>query len=466
MKKIYLIAICGTGMASLAAMLKAKGYEVSGVDDHVYPPMSTFLQKQGIPVFQGFDPAHLRERPDLIIVGNAMSRGNAEVEFVLNEKIPYMSLPEALKQFFINGKYSCVVTGTHGKTTTSAMLAWSLHYAGKQPSFFIGGMPENFSGGFQVTDAKHIVLEGDEYDSAFFDKGAKFLHYQPDLLIINNIEYDHADIYNSLEEIKTAFRRLINIVPGNGEIIANADDPVVIELTEKAFSNVHTVGLGEGAQWQAVNCQYSGDSTRFDIKHNGEIMTHIAIQQAGAFNIRNALAAFVAGMKLGIPAATLKAALGEFRGVKRRLTLKNKVNGMLVFDDFAHHATAVKSTLSGLKSRYPDKKLWAIFEPRSASAKRKKFESQFFEAFNHADEVIIAPLHRPDKVAASERLSVEKIIEKLNQKHIPACILPPGEEMLSYLTENKTRNDVFLFMSNGEFSDMPNSLAERLQIDQ
>ena len=466
MKKIYLIAICGTGMASLAAMLKAKGYEVSGVDDNVYPPMSTFLQKQEIPVFQGYNPEHLVAKPDLVIIGNAMSRGNPEVEFVLNEKIPYMSLPEALRQFFIRDLYSCVVTGTHGKTTTSAMLAWVLQFAGKHPSFFIGGMPENFSGGFQVSEGKYIVLEGDEYDSAFFDKGAKFLHYQPDLLIINNIEYDHADIYNSFEEIKTAFRRLINIVPGNGEIIANADDPAVFALIQKAFYKVHTTGFGERAQWRATNCQFKEKSTHFSIENNGRVITALEIQQVGEFNIRNALAAFVAGFQLGIPANTLKDALAEFRGVKRRLTLKNNINGMLVFDDFAHHATAVKNTLSGLKNRYPGKKLWAIFEPRSASAKRKIFEHLYYDAFDTADEVILAPLHRPDKVAAPERLSVETIVEKLNHKNIPARILPPGEAMLSYLSRNKTRNDIFLFMSNGEFSDMPNCLAERLQIDQ
>ncbi len=466
MKKIYLIAICGTGMASLAAMLKAKGYEISGVDENVYPPMSTFLQEQGIPVFQGFNIEHLAARPDLVIIGNAMSRGNPEVEFVLNEKIPYQSLPQALNRYFIRDKYSCVVTGTHGKTTTSSMLAWILQFAQERPSFFIGGMPENFSGGFQLGAGKYIVLEGDEYDSAFFDKGAKFLHYQPDLLIINNIEFDHADIYNSLEEVKTAFRRLINIVPGRGEIIANVDDPVVTELIQNAFSNVRTIGFCEQAQWRAVNCYFDTETTQFEIENDGQGIASVEIRQPGDYNIRNALAAFVAASQLGIPTTTITAALGAFRGVRRRLTLKNKINGMLVYDDFAHHATAVQNTLYALKKRYPGKKLWAIFEPRSASAKRKVFERQYFNAFDPADEVIIAPLHRPDKVEESERLSVENIIENLNIKNIPARILPPGNDMLDYLLKNKTRNDVFLFMSNGEFADMPNSLAERLKIDQ
>ncbi|KAA3611005.1 MAG: UDP-N-acetylmuramate:L-alanyl-gamma-D-glutamyl-meso-diaminopimelate ligase [Calditrichaeota bacterium] len=466
MKKIYLAAICGTGMASLAAMLKTKGYEVSGVDENVYPPMSTFLEEQGIPVFHGFDAAHLANKPDLVVIGNALSRGNPEVEFVLNEKIPYISLPAALNQFFIRDKFACVVTGTHGKTTTSSMLAWILEYAGMQPSFFIGGMPENFSGGFQIGDGEHIVLEGDEYDSAFFDKRAKFLHYQPRILIINNIEFDHADIYQSLEEIKKAFRQLINLVPGNGGIIANIDDPVVAEIVQNIYTNVQTIGVGSSAAWQAVNIRYGGEESFFDVRYNGQFVASISISQAGEFNIRNALAAFVAASKLGISAEVITAALLRFQGVKRRLTLKAKIGAMQILDDFAHHATAIKQTLCGVRNRFPDKKIWAIFEPRSASAKRKVFEKQYFDAFDDADEVIIAPLHRPDKVPVDERLSVETIVQKLNEKNIPSRILPPGNEMLEFLSKNKSKNDIFLFMSNGNFADMPNILAERLKIDQ
>lgn len=465
MKKIYFIAICGTGMASLAAMFKSKGYIVYGVDENVYPPMSTFLEQQNIPVFQGFDKTHLNEKPDLVVIGNAMSRGNPEVEFVLNEKIPYISLPAALNRFFIHEKISCVVTGTHGKTTTSSMLAWILEYAGRKPSFFIGGMPENFNGGFQVAQGEHIVLEGDEYDSAFFDKRAKFLHYQPDLLVINNIEFDHADIYNSLEEIEKAFRQLINIVPGNGKIIANIDDPVVADIVQKSFSQVETMALHNEAQWQAKDLNFGNESSSFSIYFNGSWQAEVQISQSGEHNIRNALAAFVSACTLGISVDKVVAALKEFKGVKRRLTLKKQVGEILVFDDFAHHATAVSQTLRGVKKRYPDKKIWALFEPRSASAKRKIFEKHYYDAFDFADEVIITPLHRPDKVQTAERLSVENIITILNEKNIKAHIMSPGEEMLHYLFENKTGKDVFVFMSNGEFAHMPDRFAERLIID-
>ncbi|KAA3663412.1 MAG: UDP-N-acetylmuramate:L-alanyl-gamma-D-glutamyl-meso-diaminopimelate ligase [Calditrichaeota bacterium] len=465
MKKIYFIAICGTGMASLAAMFKAKGYEVYGVDENVYPPMSTFLADQHIPVFQGFDQSHLHKKPDLVVIGNAMSRGNPEVEFVLNEKIPYISLPAALNQFFIHEKMSCVVTGTHGKTTTSSMLAWILEYAGREPSFFIGGMPENFDGGFQVGKGEHIVLEGDEYDSAFFDKRSKFIHYQPDLLIINNIEFDHADIYNSLEEIKKSFRHLLNIVPGNGKIIANVDDVVVADLVQKSFSQVEPVSIKTPAKWQAKNITYNKIGTSFDLFLEEKLCTTVRISLPGEHNVRNALAACVGAFQLGIPVQTITQAFDKFKGVKRRLTLKKQVGEMLIFDDFAHHATAVEQTLRGVRDRYPDKKIWALFEPRSASAKRKIFENQYYDAFDRADEVILAPLHRPDKVATNERLSLENIILKLKEKNIPARIMSPGEEMVHYLFESKTGNDVFVFMSNGEFAHVPDSFAERLIID-
>ncbi|MDQ7062849.1 MAG: UDP-N-acetylmuramate:L-alanyl-gamma-D-glutamyl-meso-diaminopimelate ligase [candidate division KSB1 bacterium] len=458
-KSIYHIAICGTGMASLAAMLKNRGYRVIGSDENVYPPMSTFLEEQAIPIYQGFDAEHIRqEKPDLVVIGNAMSRGNPEVEFVLNEKIPYISLPAALREFFIRGRYSCVVTGTHGKTTTTSMLAWVLQSAGLQPGLFVGGLPENFGRGFQLGDGPHFVIEGDEYDSAFFDKGPKFLHYMPDLLIINNIEFDHADIYRNLDEIKTMFRRLVRIVPSRGHIIANADDPVVQEVVQPCYSNLHAFGRSAAAEWRADEIAHTETGSRFVIQHRGETVAEAEIALWGEHNVQNALAVFVAATQLGFRPEHILKGLRTFRGVRRRLTRIGEVDGMVIFDDFAHHATAIKETLKAVRSHFPSRRIWAIFEPRTASAKRKVFEKQFYAAFDGVDRVIIAPLHRPDKVPEAERLSVERILNALRDKAIPAESIAPGEPMLAYLSEHAESGDVFVFMSNGDFNSMPTKL--------
>ncbi len=458
-KSVYHIAICGTGMASLAAMLKSRGYRVMGSDENVYPPMSTFLEEQGIPIYEGFDPEHIRsEQPDLVVIGNAMSRGNPEVEFVLNEKIPYISLPDALREFFIRGRYSCVVTGTHGKTTTTSMLAWVLQSSGLNPGLFVGGLPENFGRGFQLGDGPHFVVEGDEYDTAFFDKTPKFLHYMPDLLIINNIEFDHADIYRNLDEIKTMFRRLVRIVPGRGHLIVNADDPVACEVVEPCYSNLHTFGRSEAADWQAVDIQHTEQGSRFAVRHRGKTVAEVDIALWGEHNVQNALAVFVAAQQLGLSIEQIQQGLRTFRGVRRRLTRIGEVDGMVIFDDFAHHATAVKETLKAVRSHFPNHRIWAIFEPRTASAKRRVFESQYYRAFNDADRVIIAPLHRPDKVPEPERLSVERILEALRGQGIPAESMAPGEPMLNYLSQHARPGDVFLFMSNGDFNSMPTKL--------
>lgn len=463
LKKIYLAGICGTGMAALAAMLKSQGHEVCGSDEKAYPPMSTFLKERDIPVFRGFQTSNLAAAtPDLVVIGNALSRGNPEVEFVLNEKIDFISMPAALNRFFICDKYSCVVTGTHGKTTTTSLLAWILESAGTEPSFFVGGIPENFGQGFQLKDGRHFVSEGDEYDSAFFDKGPKFLHYQPDLLIINNIEFDHADIYNNLEEIKTAFRRLINIVPGNGHIIANADDPVVAELVQKTFSNVYTFGFSEHAEWRAEEMQFDSNGTTFSIRRKNETISRIFSPLMGQFNISNVLAAFVAANILGVPHVQIRAAIESFQSVKRRMTRLGEVNEIMVFEDFAHHATAVKETIAGVRLRYPDRRVWAIFEPRTASAKRKVFEQFYYNAFEGADQVVFAAMHRPEKVPESERISIANIVNQLCIKRIAARCVTSNEELLRLLPLEARQGDVFIFMSNGDFDNIPGRFLKAL----
>lgn len=460
---IHLIGICGTGMAALAGMLKQRGYRLTGSDLNVYPPMSTFLEQQQIPVYQGFDPAHLQPPPDFVVIGNAISRGNPEVEYVLNEGLRYFSLPEALKEFFIRGKYSCVVAGTHGKTTASSLLAWTLESAGMEPSFFIGGIPENFGQGFKLGHGRHFVLEGDEYDSAFFDKGSKFFHYLPNLVILNNIEYDHADIFKNLEEIKTAFRRLINIIPGNGYLIACSDDPAVREMLPRApLCGVVTFGVGAEADWRPTEIHAQSEGNEFFIEHRGERIGPLFIPLAGEHNVKNATAVFAAAICLGVPAEKISEAFAAFRGVRRRLQIIYDQNEVLMWDDFAHHPTEVRETLRGVRQRYPDRRLWAVFEPRTASTKRKVFEQDYIRAFDAADGVVLAPMHRPDKVPEAERLSLEAVVEGVRRRRKSADIVPIGEEMANFIIQHLARGDVVVFMSNGDFAGMPSLLAEKL----
>src|SRR5262245_39323315 len=327
-------------MASLAGMLREKGHPVCGSDSDVYPPMSDFLDRLGIPVFKGFNAFNIEKaKPDLVVIGNALSRGNVEVEYVLDTGIRYASMAETVKEYFIRGKNSIVVAGTHGKTTTTAMLAWVLEVAGRKPSFLVGGIAENFGKSFQVTDGPDFVIEGDEYDTAFFDKGPKFLHYLPRIVLLKNIEFDHADIYADLEAIRTAFRRLINIVPRSGLIVAGVDSPVVRELIPKAFSRVATSGVGIG-EWQARNVQTAGDGMSFDVFRTDSMVAHFKIPLPGVFNVQNALGAVIAASELGVGIDVIQRAFTTFKSVKRRLELRGEVNGIRIYDDFAHHPTA------------------------------------------------------------------------------------------------------------------------------
>ncbi|MGH7497113.1 MAG: UDP-N-acetylmuramate:L-alanyl-gamma-D-glutamyl-meso-diaminopimelate ligase [bacterium] len=458
-----MIAICGTGMAALAGMLKQRGHTVTGSDSNVYPPMSTFLEGLGIQVYQGFDPAHLQPHPELVIIGNAMSRGNPEVEYVLNEQIPYASLPETLKNYFIRGKYSCVVAGTHGKTTTSSLLAWTLHSAGLDPSFFIGGIPENFGQGFRLGEGRHFVLEGDEYDSAFFDKGPKFLHYLPQLVILNNVEYDHADIYGSFAEVKISFRRLINLVPARGFLVACSDDPTVRSMLPAAFAQVITFGMGEEAQWRAYDIRVEANGTQFSVLRNQEKLGPFFVHLHGEHNVKNGVAVVAAAHALGISFEKTASALQNFKNVRRRLQLLYDHNGVKIFDDFAHHPTAIRETIAAVKQRFPEQRLWAMFEPRSATSKRKVFEQEYLQAFRAAQGVVLAPVYRPDKVPEAERLSLSAVVEGIRARGITAEITPTGEAMADYLFRHAVPGDILLFMSNGDFGGTPALLINKLK---
>jgi UDP-N-acetylmuramate: L-alanyl-gamma-D-glutamyl-meso-diaminopimelate ligase len=462
-KSIYLIAICGSGMTALAGMLKSQGYEVRGSDQNMYPPMSTFLQELGIPVHQGFSEEHLNPPPDLVVIGNAMSRGNPEVEAVLERRLHYVSLPLALKEFFIRGHYSCVVAGTHGKTTTSSLLAWVLEKAGKDPSFFIGGIPENFGQGFKLGKGDIFVVEGDEYDSAFFDKSSKFLHYQPDLVILNNIEFDHADIFRNIEDIEIAFSRLIRLIPRNGYLICCTDDPIVKKLSATAYSIVETFSVKEDADWRAQNILSNAGGTKFEVFRKREFYYRFTIPLHGLHMVRNSLGVIAAGHALGLSAEEIAAGFSTFKNVRRRLQLQGEIHVIKIFDDFAHHPSEVQATLSGLRARFPENRIWAIFEPRTATSKRKIFEERYVEAFDMADRVILTPLNKPEKVPEEERLSVEKVGEGLRKNNIENWILPPDSRMLEFLTEQLMPGDVVIFMSNGDFNQIPKQLVKELK---
>lgn len=461
-KDIYMIAICGTAMGSLAAMLKSQGYNVSGSDSHVYPPMSTFLASQGIQVYEGFDPSHLDPEPDLVIIGNAMSRGNPEVEAVLERKIPYTSLPEALKNFFIQGKTSIVVTGTHGKTTTTSLIAWLLEFAGKDPSFLIGGIPKNFGQGFKVGKSDLFVVEGDEYDTAFFDKAAKFFHYLPHILVINNIEFDHADIYDNLDQIKLAFRRLINLVPRNGLLLANQEDSNVMELSPRAFCPVETFGLAPDAFWRADEIHFYPEHTTFDIVQNNKKFATVSVPLTGYHNIRNVLAAVGVANRLKLTPDVIVAGLAQFQNIVKRLEIKATVNGVTIYDDFAHHPTKVRSTINGLRCRYPKSKIWAVYEPRTATAKRKIMEDEYAKAFDEADIIILAALHLPEKVRAEERMSVESVVAKLKRRQKEAYYIPTVPEIVDFIASRVMPGDQVLIMSNGAFDNIHQRLITKL----
>lgn len=438
-------------MASLAAMLKQMGYRTSGSDSGVYPPMSTFLEEQNISFFSGFDPVHLDAMPDLIVVGNVISRGNVEIEEILNRQLPYISLPDALREFCIRGHRSIVVTGTHGKTSTSALIAWIFNCAGRDPSFLIGGIPNNFMRGFQVGKGEDIILEGDEYDSAYFDKVAKFLRYIPDIGIINNIEFDHADIYNSLEEIKIAFGRFVNLIPSKGFLISCFDSEIVREVSAHAFCPVQSFGLSKEAFWRAEEILTNANGIQFEVIREGEKLGNIEIELFGYHNIRNVLAAIACASHVGIPFSDQQRALLGFRGVKRRLEFKGTSRGVQVYEDFGHHPTAIKETLEAFRSKFPHERIWAIFEPRTATTRRSVFQKEFVEAFIVADCVLIAPVDRPEKAPKGQVFSSEQLAEDLRRRKKIAGAYSSVDEIVDYLDKTLQKEDVVITFSNGPF---------------
>ena len=462
LKQIYFIGICGTAMASLAVLLKKRGYAVSGSDRNVYPPMSTFLAQHNIATQDGFNEEHLQYSPDLVVIGNAVSRGNPEVEKVLDERIPYISMAELLREFFIQGKTSLVVTGTHGKTTTTSLLAWIFECAGKQPGFMIGGIPENFGTSCRESEGEYFITEGDEYDTVFFDKRSKFFHYQPHQLLINNIEFDHADIFASLADIKQAFRLLLRLVPRSGVIVANGDDRNVMEVVQSAFSPCITFGFGETCDVQARDLQITSDGTTFHWQWPGHDPYDFLLPLFGEYNVRNAMGAVILALYNGISAEQIQQAFDRFSNVKRRQELRGIRKGIHIYDDFAHHPTAVQETIRALRQKHPDQRLIAIFEPRSNTSVLKIHQSMLATAFKEADEVLLASPHRIEQIPLHERLDVEAVISTIKQAGIEGSAFKEIADIVQYLIEHVRPNDVLLIMSNGQFGNIHQRLLEQL----
>ena len=462
--KIHLIGIGGTAMATLAAMLKRKGHDVAGSDVAVYPPMSLFLAGEGIQPLSGYDARHITADVDLVIVGNAVSRGNPEVEAVLDRKIRHCSLPEAVREEFLWGARSIVIAGTHGKTTTTAMTAWLLTAAGLDPSLLVGGIAANFGddgSSYRIGHGRDFVIEGDEYDSAFFDKTAKFLKYLPDIAVIGNIEFDHADIYADLDEIRLAFRRLVNLVPGGGRLVLGADSPEAIAMRAVARSPVVTVGLADEADWHAYDLRVAADGTSFAVRHAGRSIGRFTVPMPGAHNVRNALASMAVAHEVGVDTHRIAEGLASFKGVKRRLEALGTVGGVTVYDDFAHHPTAIAETLAAMRAAHPHGRIRAVFEPRSASSCRKVFQDQFAEAFRAADDVIIAAVFRAN-LPESERLSAEQLVADLRRAGTRARYVPTVPEIVDVLVAERRDNDHVVVMSNGAFGGIHGKLLDAL----
>ena len=455
-------------MASLAGMLQARGHRVTGSDEHVYPPMSTMLAELGIPVLQGYQAEHLTPAPDCVIVGNAIPRGNPEVEEALKRKLLYRSQAETVKEEFIRGRHSLVVAGTHGKTTTTSIASWVMDQGGLNPTFLIGGIAQNFGVSFRVTHSDYFVIEGDEYDTAYFDKGPKFMHYLPEIAIVNNIEFDHADIYADISAVKLAFRRLMNLVPGNGRLIVGWDSPsvqdVVTSFGKRLFAPLETFGFTDEAKWQIRDATYRGEMSSFNVIREGKEWGSFESPLLGDFNLLNCLAVIIAADAWGIERNTIAAALSSFKNVRRRCEVRGEERGVTVIDDFAHHPTAVRETLRGLRKRYHDRRLIAVFEPRSWSSRLAVFQNQYVDAFLPADYVVISSVFDSQKtIEKGQPLDTAKLIEDISRQSKPAFALRDADDIIRHLGPELRSGDVVAVMSNGGFGGIHEKLLSTLR---
>jgi UDP-N-acetylmuramate: L-alanyl-gamma-D-glutamyl-meso-diaminopimelate ligase len=462
-KHIYLIGICGTAMASLAGMLKQQGHEVTGSDAAAYPPMSELLQSLGITVHEPYSERNLDRRPDIVVVGNAISRGNVELERVLDERIPFCSMASVLHDEFLAGREPLVVAGTHGKTTTTSMLAWIYETASARnsqyaPSFLIGGVAENLSTSFMVRPTKPFILEGDEYDTAFFDKGPKFMHYFPDSAILTHVEFDHADIYADLAAVKTAFKRFVNLIPRRGRVVAYDGSEDVSECVAKAFCSVERYGFREGSFWRMSDLRHDGPMTRWTLWRAGERFAELSLAMAGEHNALNATAAAALAAGQGVPEAAIVAALQTFRSVKRRLEVKAVAEGVTIIDDFAHHPTAIRETLRALRESYPGQRLIAVLEPRSNTLRRNIFQSALVDSLALADMVVLAGVFKSESIPEYERLDPSHVVRGLRERGIPAALYQDADVIVTALSPEVRSGDVVAILSNGGFGGIYHKL--------
>jgi UDP-N-acetylmuramate: L-alanyl-gamma-D-glutamyl-meso-diaminopimelate ligase len=464
--RVHLVGIAGTAMGSLAGLLQAAGYRVTGSDAEIYPPISTQLAELNIPVREGYrasnlDPAPDLPVPDLVVIGNALSRGNEEVEAILDRKLNYASLPETLRELFLRGRETMVVAGTHGKTTVTSLLSWIFHDAGLAPSFLIGGVPGNFPQSFALDSGSHFVIEGDEYDTAFFDKGPKFLHYRPDSAVLTSIEFDHADIYKDLAAVETAFQRLVNLIPRRGCLIAQAESETVRRCIARAFCTVETFGFEEG-DWQARDISATERATTFRVIRRGEALGPVTMQQFGRHNVANALAAAAMASHYGIGWEAIRRALASFQGVKRRMEVVGEAGGVTVVDDFAHHPTAIRETLRAARARFAGRRLWAVLEPRSNTLRRSVFQAELVDALAGSDRVVLAEVFRSDRIPPAERLNPEAVRDELNRRGVHAEFGGGADQIVESMASQLRSGDVVVVMSNGGFGGIHRKLLDAL----
>jgi UDP-N-acetylmuramate: L-alanyl-gamma-D-glutamyl-meso-diaminopimelate ligase len=467
-KHIHLSGICGTAMASLAGLLQLEGHRITGSDKAAYPPMSDLLRELGIPVMEPYSGKNLEPVPDLVVIGNALSRGNPEIERVLDERIPFTSMAALLREEFLSGRESLVVAGTHGKTTTTSMLAWIYQVAAGEtpalePSFLIGGVAENFGSSFQLRPTRTFIVEGDEYDTAFFDKGPKFLHYFPDALILTHVEFDHADIYADLDAVKTAFKRLVNLVPRRGLIVAYDGSANVTECIEQALCRVERYGFSEGAQWRLRNLRHEGGLTRWELWRGDALWAELQMSLAGEHNALNATAAAALAAGQGVGKDAIAAAFASFKSVKRRLEVRAEIGGVTVIEDFAHHPTAIRETLRALRAVYPQSRLWAILEPRSNTLRRKVLEADLVASLRLADRVVLAGVYQQQRIPDAERLHPEDVVRTLNAEGTEAELLPDADAIVSGIVPRVAPGDVVAILSNGGFDGIYEKLPARLR---
>ena len=462
-RKVHLIAVAGTGMGTLACMLADRGFEVTGSDVAAYPPMGDQLRSAGIDVLEGFNADHLKAvRPDLVVIGNAVRAENPEAQAVLSQEIPYLSFPDAVHYFFIRGKHSVVATGTHGKTTATSLIGWMLTHGGEDPSVLIGGVAENFGRSFRLGDGEAFVIEGDEYDTAFFDKTPKFLHYVPRTLLLTSCEFDHADIYDSLEQIQQSFAELVKLVPDDGLIVAATDNQAVRQVVAGASAPIEGYGFQEEADWKVSDVTFGPEGTSFNVWRSGERLGRVRSPLHGRHNLENVLGSIAVCHGLGMEFEAIEQALLEFRGVRRRQQVRGSAAGVTVVEDFAHHPTAVRETIAGMRAQFPDQKIWAIFEPRTNTSRRRFFEDAYIEAFSLADRVVLAEVYQPENIEPGDRFRPERVIEALGAAGVDAHYEPEIDGIIERLAASRSGADVALIMSNGAFGGIYERMLSRL----